>query len=205
MPNYNRVAWIYDRLAKIVFGEKLQLAKKVFLDQIPDKSRILVVGGGTGRILNYLQELNKEFEVDFVEKSSNMMFNAKKRDIASLTVNFYHHSILDLDRAGYNVILTSFFFDQFTEERAHIILQHLKPKLEPDGILIFSDFIKTNHAWDRIVTRLMFCFFRLTANVKARNLPPYNTLFSSQGFSTGSYKKIGRNILAVTYSLVPPK
>ena len=204
MPNYNRVAWIYDRLAKIVFGEKQQLAKRVFLDQIPDKSRILVVGGGTGSILNYLRELNKELEVDFVEKSSNMLLKARKRDITSLKVNFYHHSILDLETTGYNVILTSFFFDQFTEEQAHIILQHLKPKLRPDGILIFSDFIRTNHPWDRIVTHLMFSFFRLTAKVRAQSFPSYNTLFSSLGFYTRSYKKIGRNILAVTYSLVPP-
>ncbi|RLD23284.1 MAG: SAM-dependent methyltransferase, partial [Bacteroidetes bacterium] len=36
MPNYNRIAWVYDRLAKIVFGRKQQLAKRAFLAIIPE-------------------------------------------------------------------------------------------------------------------------------------------------------------------------
>jgi ubiquinone/menaquinone biosynthesis C-methylase UbiE len=204
MPNYNNIAWIYDWLAKIVFGRKQELAMQAFLSIIPDTAKILVVGGGTGKIIDYMRNLNKQLEIDFVEPSTNMMCQAKKRKRSHLQINFCQHSILDFKTVDYDVILTNFFFDQFTYGQARLILQHLKPKLRSNGILIFSDFINTKHIWDKLVTRLMFYFFRLTANIKTNNFPPYNYLFSALGFCTGSSKKISRNILATTYSLVTP-
>ena len=204
MPNYNHIAWIYDWLAKIVFGRKQELAMQAFLSVIPDTAKILVVGGGTGKIIDYLRKLHKQLEIDFVEPSANMMYQAKKREVSNLQINFYQQSILDIKTADYDVVLTSFFFDQFTDGQAQLILQHLKPKLRSNGILIFSDFINTNHLWDKLVTRLMFYFFQLTVNIKTNNFPPYNYIFSALGFCTGSSKKISRNILATTYSLVTP-
>ena len=54
MPNYNNIAWIYDWLAKVVFGRKQELASRAFLRIIPNDAKILVIGGGTGKIINYL-------------------------------------------------------------------------------------------------------------------------------------------------------
>jgi ubiquinone/menaquinone biosynthesis C-methylase UbiE len=204
MPNYNHIAWIYDWLAKIVFGRKQELAMQAFLSIIPDTAKILVVGGGTGKIIDYLRILHKQLEIDFVEPSANMMCQAKKREISHLQINFYQQSILEFQTVDYDVVLTSFFFDQFTDGQAQLILQHLRPKLRSNGILIFSDFINTKHIWDKLVIRLMFYFFRLTANIKTNNFPSYNYLFSALGFCKGSSKKISRNILATTYSLVTP-
>lgn len=204
MSNYNHIAWIYDWLAKIVFGRKQELAMQAFLNIIPDTAKILVVGGGTGKIIDYLQNLNKYLKIDFVEPSANMMRQAKKRDHSQLQINFCQQSILDFKTVDYDVVLTNFFFDQFTHGQCQLILQHLKPKLRSNGILIFSDFININHIWDKLITRLMFYFFQLTANVKTNNLPPYNYLFSALGFCKGSSKKISRNIVATTYSLVTP-
>ncbi len=204
MPNYNNIAWIYDWLAKIVFGSKQELAIQAFLRLIPDTAKILVVGGGTGKIIDYLRKLNKQLEIDFVEPSTSMMYQAKKRKLSHLQINFCQQSILDFKTVDYDVILTNFFFDQFTHVQAQLILQHLKPKLRSNGILIFSDFINTNHLWDKLVTRLMLYFFQLTANIKTNNFPPYNYIFSALGFCTGSSRKISRNIVATTYSLVTP-
>jgi ubiquinone/menaquinone biosynthesis C-methylase UbiE len=204
MPNYNHIAWIYDWLAKVVFGGKQEQAKQVFLAKIPDKAKILVVGGGTGKIIDYLRDLNKELEVDFVEQSANMLFYARKRAVTHLKINFHQQSILDFETTDYDVIITNFFFDQFFQHQVQLILQHLKTKIKPGGLLIFSDFINTNHLWDSFVTRLMFGFFQLTARIRTNTLPPYNFIFSSQGFYVGESKKISRNILAATYSIVSP-
>jgi ubiquinone/menaquinone biosynthesis C-methylase UbiE len=204
MPNYNHIAWIYDWLAKIVFGGKQELAKQAFLARIPDKANILVVGGGTGKIIDYLGDLNQQLDVDFVEQSANMMFYARKRAVSHLKINFHQQSILDYKAGDYDVVLTNFFFDQFSQGQAQLILQHLKAKLIPKGILIFSDFIHNNHICDRFVTRIMFVFFQLTVGIRTNTYPPYNYMFSSQGFSTGESKKINRNILAATYSIGSP-
>jgi len=204
MPDYNHIAWIYDWLAKIVYGEKQELAKQAFLAKIPDKGKILVVGGGTGKIIDYLRDLDKQLEVDFIELSTNMMSYAKKRKVSHLKINFHQHSILDLKSKDYDVVLTNFFFDQFSLLKAHLILQHIKTKLKPNGIILFSDFIVTNNTWDRIVNRIMFYFFQLTAKVRTNNFPNYNILFSSLGFNAADSKKICRNILAITYTVGLP-
>ena len=204
MANYKHIAWIYDWLAKIVFGRKQELAMKAFLDKIPDKAKILVVGGGTGKIINYLEDLSYQLEIDFVEPSANMISRAKKRQVSHLQVNFHHHSILELKTADYDVIITNFFFDQFSQGQAQLILQHLKPKLRPNGSLIFSDFVSTKYLWDRLVTRLMLYFFQITANIRVNKFPSYNSLFSELGFYENSSKKICRNIKATTYSLARP-
>lgn len=204
MPNYNHIAWIYDWLANIVFGGKQERAKQAFLPRIPDNANILVVGGGTGKIISYLRALNKDFEVDFVELSANMIFHAKEREVSHLKINFHQQSILDYKAGDYDVVLTNFFFDQFSQGQAQLILQHIKTKLRPNGILIFSDFIRNNHIWDRFVTCIMFVFFRITAGIRTKTFPPYNLMFSSQGFYVGESIKISRNILAATYSIVLP-
>ncbi len=139
-----------------------------------------------------------------MEHSKNMMVRARKRKSSHLKINFYHLSILDLEKAGYDIVITNFFFDQFSVSKANLILQHLKPKLKPNGLLIFSDFISTNHLWDSLINRTMYTFFQLTAQIRTNSFPPYNTLFSSHGFHAEQYKKISRNILATTYSLLPP-
>ena len=97
MPNYNHLAWIYDWLAKIVFGNNQEIAKQAFLTHIPDKAKVLIVGGGTGKIIDYLRDLNKQLVVDFVEPSANMMIRAKKREVSHLQINFYRRSILETD------------------------------------------------------------------------------------------------------------
>ena len=177
---------------------------KAFLHIIPDNAKILVVGGGTGKIIIYLEDLSCQLEIDFVEPSANMIKRAKKRQASHLQVYFHHHPILELETADYDVIFTNFFFDQFSQDQAQLIVQHLKPKLRPNGSLIFSDFVNTNYFWDRLITRLMFYFFQITANIRVNTLPCYNSLFSELGFNENSSKKISRNIIATTYSLAKP-
>ena len=202
MPDYNHIVWIYDRLAKFIFGKKQELAKQAFLIKIPEKAKILIVGGGTGKILDYLRDLDKQLEVDFVDLSANMIFQAKKRDVAYMQVNFYQQSVLDLKTTNYDVVITNFFFDQFSYHQANLILQNIKLKIKPKGILIFSDFINTKYLRDKVVTRIMFFFFKLTAKIRTNTFPPYDLLFFEQGFYAVASKKISRNILATTYSIL---
>ena len=76
IPKYNRVAFLYDRLAQLVFGNRLELAKKAHLDLLGTDYKVLVVGGGTGSLLKYIEEASIKCYVDFIEVSSQMMRRA---------------------------------------------------------------------------------------------------------------------------------
>jgi SAM-dependent methyltransferase len=199
MPNYNRIAWLYDNLSFIIFGKKQELAKREYLDRIPDKAKVLVVGGGTGSVLAYLSALNKQLQVDFIEPSAKMMRKAKLREATGLQVDYYQTFVQKFDKCGYQIIITNFFFDNFSQHDGLILLNHLKPKLDPKGILIFSDFINSSFFWDKIVARTMFIFFRITINLTIRSYPSYSKIFFTSGFNEFSTRYIGRSIRASVY------
>ena len=202
--NYKYLAWIYDWLAKLVFGNKLELAKQGLLSEIPLGAKILVVGGGTGSIIEYLAKLNKQLRLDFVEQSKYMLGYAQKRNAENLDIKFYNQSILDLELNGYDVVITNFFFDQFRQDEALNILRHIKLRLNASGVVIFSDFIKSSHPWDKFVVWFMFAFFRLTTAISTKTLLPFDDMFTTLGFWAKSSTKISRNIIATTYSQDPP-
>lgn len=196
MPNYNFIAWIYDLFVKLVFGNRQERANNEFIGKIPDKSRVLIVGGGTGKIINELDKLDKSLEVDYVEISSKMILISKRRTNRALSLTFYNKSIVDFDRKGYDVIITNFFLDQFTQSVGQEIAIHLYSKLKKDGFLIFSDFIPTNNLFDRFIIAVSFSFLRLTANLGTNRLPDYNDLFIKAKFKQRESTQISRNIIS---------
>ncbi|MEZ4686196.1 MAG: hypothetical protein R3B47_09055 [Bacteroidia bacterium] len=54
--SFNRLAPVYDFLASLVFGNRIRQAQRWLLDFIPEGSSILILGGGTGWILEELAE-----------------------------------------------------------------------------------------------------------------------------------------------------
>ena len=45
---WDRIARIYDRLARLVYGRQIVRAQVDLLEHISPGSRVLIVGGGTG-------------------------------------------------------------------------------------------------------------------------------------------------------------
>jgi len=55
--NYDNASWFYERLSKLVFADTQVSAQEHFLNLILPESNILIVGGGTGQILESITEL----------------------------------------------------------------------------------------------------------------------------------------------------
>jgi tRNA (cmo5U34)-methyltransferase len=64
--NFNPIASFYDILADIVFFRQIYLSQCCYLDKIPPRSNILVIGGGTGRFLKKLLLKNTEYNITYV-------------------------------------------------------------------------------------------------------------------------------------------
>jgi len=205
MPNYNKIVWFYDFVARLIFGNKLIIAERTFLGEIKDNDKVLIIGGGTGEIIAYLNELKKHLTVDYVDISSKMMREAKKREGGKLSLSFYQQSILDFDGQGYDIIIANFFFDQFKQDKAQEIANYLHKKLKPSGILLFSDFIISQHIVDKILLFMMILFIRLTAHLAITTLPNYDQLFATAGFKKQKEEVIGENIRAAVYSVAVAK
>ena len=85
MNDFDGIASIYNGLKRLMFGNILDRIVADSMKSIPASSSVLIIGGGTGEILNYLPENCK---VDYIEKSGKMIRKAKTQK--RVGINFIH-------------------------------------------------------------------------------------------------------------------
>ncbi|MCY7352582.1 MAG: methyltransferase domain-containing protein [Cytophagaceae bacterium] len=183
--NFNGVAPFYDASARLVFGQEHRRAEAFFISSIPENSRVLLVGGGTGWSLAQLLQTRRPGEVVFLEPSGRMRRRAQRR-VATLTnagaVRFVT-SAAQIHGSTFDVLLTPYVLDLFTDAQlgAHF-LPPLLGALAPGGRWLFTDFAGTRRGGQRLLLRLMYAIFRLLCGIPARHLPDYEAQFRRWGF-----------------------
>lgn len=183
--NYNNSAWFYDRLSQLVYGRTLIKAQAYLLQHVPANSGILIVGGGTGRILEELAELHPSaLQITYVEVSENMMIRSKRRNVGNNQVLFINNAIESVTLAtGYDVVITPFLFDNFKEPAAHHIFNHIHQLLKPSTAWLYTDFQLTGKWWQGVLLKSMQLFFKLVCGVESSRLPDMVMLFRDYGYN----------------------
>ncbi|MEQ6121568.1 class I SAM-dependent methyltransferase [Reichenbachiella sp. MALMAid0571] len=185
--DFDLVAPYYDRLAQFVFGDTIHKAQIEFLHLLDSASKILILGGGTGWILQELIERKKGAEIFYVEKSSKMIelarsqFDSKSR----LNIHFIHSPFEDWkSEMDFDVVICNFFLDVFTQEKLNgCILPRLKSLLSPEGRLIVTDFQnKQNLFWQRLLLWVMHVFFGKVSRLESSKLTDLSTSLNPAGF-----------------------
>lgn len=183
--NYDFIAPWYDRLSRMVFFRAQVNAQKEQLSFIENHQRILIVGGGTGWILEEIANIRQDLQITYVEISENMLELAKQKKCGNNSVDFVHLPIENFTNdIPYDVILTAFLFDNFAKVRAELVFFNLHQKLKKEGLWLFSDFIehpKKNH-WKNLLLKLMYLFFDKVARIEAKNLVNMYQYFEENGY-----------------------
>jgi ubiquinone/menaquinone biosynthesis C-methylase UbiE len=179
--NYNSIAPFYDFLSKIVFGTAIVNAQKFLITIIPPQSIVLIVGGGTGWILEEVSKVHpKGLEIVYVEPSEKMMAISKKRNAGRSRVNFINETIQDspFDKR-FDVVITPFVFDNFSTPSAQCVFEKINQYLLPEGLWLFADFqvVRKHAVWQIIMLKIMYLFFRIVCKIEADRLPDTNALF----------------------------
>lgn len=182
-PNYNRIAGIYEEMARIFLGNRQERARKVFLDCLQNSNKVLIVGGGRGTVLSHLQELAIDLSVDFVDCSQKMIDFASQIECSNLSIKFYNVDINNLSNKQYDFIICQFFFDQFGSDSVLKMAKHLQKMLKPGGYLINTDFTRNAPTFKRLRNKLMMWFFRLVADTESWIFPNYEELLVATGFT----------------------
>src|SRR5689334_21601878 len=125
--SYDAIAGVYDILAGIFIGKALRDAQIYLVQFIPEGSKILIAGGGTGWILEEITRIyNKGLQIDYLDISANMISKARKRDVGQNQVRFINQTAEEnFEGNNYNIILTPFFFDNFKEPTMRSIFNRL--------------------------------------------------------------------------------
>ncbi|HVW12250.1 MAG TPA: class I SAM-dependent methyltransferase [Mucilaginibacter sp.] len=200
--NYNNSAWFYDRLSRLVYGKALIRSQVYLLPFISPGSKLLIAGGGTGWILEEIAKVHPSgLEITYIEVAANMMKLSKKRNTGRNKVEFINDAVenIGLDQ-GYDVVITPFLFDNFTEENLQRIFAHIHQCLKPGGLWLNTDFHLTGKWWQRFLLRSMIIFFRLTCRIEATKLPDIANCFRKADYKTIARKCfVGDFILSTVY------
>jgi ubiquinone/menaquinone biosynthesis C-methylase UbiE len=184
--NYNNSAWFYDQLSRLVYGSALVNAQLFLLDFIPAGSKILIVGGGTGWILEEITRLHPEgLNITYVEIAPKMMALSKKRNAGGNKVAFINSAIEDVAlSADFDVVVTPFLFDNFTQINMERIFVHIQAGLKPGGLWLNCDFQLSGKWWQKVLLKSMFLFFRIVCNIEASKLPAIGKQFKLLGYKS---------------------
>jgi ubiquinone/menaquinone biosynthesis C-methylase UbiE len=184
--NFNNSAWFYDRLSRLVFGRAIVNAQVYLLQYIPKNANILIVGGGTGWILDEITKLQPlGLNITYVEVSVKMTAVSKKRNIGHNRVVFINEAIENVNlRPGFDIVVTPFLFDNFREQTLQKVFINIHALLKPGGLWLNCNFQLSGKWWQRILLKAMFLFFRIVCKIEGSKLPDIERLFGVYGYNT---------------------
>lgn len=182
--NYNNSAWFYDSLARLVYGKALVNAQVYLLKHIPANSKVLIVGGGTGWILEELARIHPlGLQITYVEIAPNMMVQSQKRNISNNQITFINNAIENVNLpADFDIALTPFLLDNFTEENLNKVFKSIAILLKPNALWLNTSFQLTGKWWQRIMLQSMFILFKVICNIEASKLPAIDKCFQENAF-----------------------
>ncbi|HWZ03025.1 MAG TPA: class I SAM-dependent methyltransferase [Mucilaginibacter sp.] len=187
MPaNYNNSAWFYDRLSGLVYGKALINAQVYLLQFIPPKSNLLIVGGGTGWILDEITGIHPSgLQITYVEVAPKMIAISKTRDTGGNKVIFINDAMENVPLIDdFDIVVTPFLFDNFTQQTFQKVFTHIHPLLKPGSLWLNCDFQLKGKWWQKVLLKSMFLFFRMICDIEASTLPDIDKQFNQYGYKT---------------------
>ena len=191
--NCDGIARYYEVLEHLSFGRSLERSRFAFLGEARTSRRAIVCGGGDGRFLVRLLRVNSRVEVDFVELSPKMVELAEQR-VAGMgrrfreRVRFRVRDVWEFEPRtdGYDLIVTNFFLDCFSEKELTAIVARLGSWGTRDSRWIVSDFREAegpiSRLWTWAVIRALYVAFRVATGLPVTRLPNYGAALAREGY-----------------------
>ena len=184
MPNFDYIAPFYDALVHLLFGDQLSEAKSCNLTFLNSSyKQILILGGGTGEVLELIAPYCHNSQIIYVEPSIVMRKSTQKRLSQSnliLHINYFKDlkdsQIKDMK---VDLIITNFFLDMFAQAELLGLVNHLFRLLKVGGLWFFTDFERPKKKYIQdLYIRFMYLFFNISTGLKVSRLPDYASAFS---------------------------
>jgi ubiquinone/menaquinone biosynthesis C-methylase UbiE len=182
--NFNNSAWFYDRLSRLVYGKALISAQVYLLQYVSPNANILIVGGGTGWILEELTKIHPSgLNITYAEVAPKMIALSQKRNISNNHVVFINDAIENVAlSSNFDVVITPFLFDNFTEQTTSKVFNHIHSQLKSSGLWLNCDFQLSGKLWQNILLKSMFLFFRIICDIEASQLPDIEKHFAIHNY-----------------------
>lgn len=180
---FDSIAWCYDFLSVLVFGKRIRQSQIVLLRQIKENDSVLIIGGGTGWIINEILKVSSPVQIDYIESSVEMLMKARTAVVGNDTVQI-NFILGDENSIGqnekYDIVIAFYFFDMFKEERLNTIVDSMNKALKQGGYLLYADFnINSTSPWfHKVLLKIMYLFFHYICAVEAQSLTVMNRILT---------------------------
>ncbi|WP_182867682.1 class I SAM-dependent methyltransferase [Stieleria mannarensis] len=190
---YDRLAKVYRGLEFCLFGNSLFRARVALVDQIPAVGRALVLGDGTGQLLQELCVAQPDCHFTTVDQSRQMLRRQRRRVEqvgASDRVTFVQADArtFPVPGAEYDLLVAAFFLDCLTERELTAGLPRFLAGLRPHGLFYFVDFVRPNTPWRRRQAAAyqwaMHRFFRWQTGLPNHRLVDLERVLANQNLVT---------------------
>jgi SAM-dependent methyltransferase len=170
----------------------MQRCRLAFLEDIPVPRRVLLAGEGHGRFLLECVRRYPESMIVVVDASAAMLRVAtnklKMLGSAHSRIEFVHADVLQWTppEAGFDLIVTHFFLDCFTEKSLAAVVARLGELATPNAHWLLADFQIAPSRWARlrcrVIVGLLYGFFRVVCGLKADSLASPDEDLEKAGF-----------------------
>lgn len=191
--SFDAIAPHYCWMEFILAGEKLQLCRTRFLDDIPTARHILLLGEGHGRCLVECCRRFPDASISYVDVSARMLALATQRvkrcSSGVRRVEFIQVDALEWKPPArkFDLIITNFFFDCFRADQMQQIVSLVSAAATLETNWLIADFQTPPRGVKRIraqlILRMMYAFFRAATQLPAKQLTPPDSFLMSAGFT----------------------
>jgi len=169
---FDFIAPFYDGLARLVIGRDIVNAQLHFIKSIKGCNHLLILGGGSGWILDFLCKEFPDLKIDYIDMSPGMLNGARKRRGNHKHITFIQGTENNIPDKLYDGVITNFYLDMFHEQSLKMVLEKIKGSLADDALWVITDFVDERRSHS-IKLWLMYRFFRLVAGIEATFLPDW--------------------------------
>ncbi len=177
---YDLLAPFYDVLVFVLFGTSLYRAQIQFLGEIPSGSKVLVLGGGTGRWLKEKSIRQANPVITFIDSSRAMIRKAEKKG-KGMNITFVQGT-QDVLKAGENfdVVIAYCFLDLFEDDVLPLVVDKVAGSMKPGARWFIVEFVNCKW-WHAGFLSVMYLFFRATTNLRSGRLPAWQSALRAFG------------------------
>jgi len=179
---FDRISFVYDKLVWLVYGNSIAEAQKYFLPHIPQRSTVLILGGGTGWILTEIGKQKMACEIWYIDASDSMIRLSKKRK-TNEQIHFITGTENEIPASvRFDIVITNFYLDLFPEDKLKEVIDKITFVTHPESRWIVTDFVNNKKWWQSIMLKSMYFFFMVVCKIEAGNLPDWHLALRERGF-----------------------
>ena len=131
-------------------------------------------------MLEELLAVNPECEVWYIDSSIKMVARARRRNTAS-NIHFIHGTLEDVTDKNFDVVITHFFLDLFSEPTLERMIPSVLSISKPTVLWLAADFVDRGKWWQTTLLASMYFFFRVFTRMEAAKLPAWGEALGRDG------------------------